>query len=335
MQEWVKFHRQICSGEKKGIPRALRFVYLEIALEAYREHGIVRLPARMKLLDAIHDRIGGNRREISAAIGMFSTGPDPSWVIQESGEVRTIEVKNWEHWNTRDWSAERTRVYRNRKKVGEDRDKLAISVSDEANKNDHLALPVTVTTQDRSEESRSEESRREERESAERERRVGALPQTPPAPPGPPGLTPPSSRASQTTLEGIIPPPQPTPSPKPRKPPQKPAKQSNGKPEQEPSGYPAVVAAYFESFERARGDKPVFGPREGKAVRELLVKAGQDRAIERIRAAYAEEFWRSKITIIEIAANPDKYCGAPKPAPRESNLPDITESRRPYARPAK
>jgi len=153
---------------------------------------------------------------------------------------------------------------------------------------------------------------------------LGALPQTPPATPGPNGLTPPESRGSQTTLAGIIPPSQPAPPPKPQKPPRKPAKQSKGEPEKEPSGFPEVVDAYFEAFERARGTRPVFDAREGKAVRELIAKAGKDVAIARIRDAYANEYWRSKVTIQEISSNPDKYCGA-KPVPRESNLPDVDD----------
>jgi hypothetical protein len=70
-----------------------------------------------------------------------------------------------------------------------------------------------------------------------------------------------------------------------------------------------VTAAYFEAFESARGEKPLFDGAEGKAVQRLLKKCDgdADRACEIITKTYAAtNWWRDKTTILEIARDPQK-----------------------------
>ncbi len=83
-------------------------------------------------------------------------------------------------------------------------------------------------------------------------------------------------------------------------------------PEAEPSGYAAVVACYFEAFEAARGCKPPFQARDGKAAKALLLAFGGSAtlACDAIRAAYAPGAWtRDKATLASIAADPAKCLG--------------------------
>jgi hypothetical protein len=87
-----------------------------------------------------------------------------------------------------------------------------------------------------------------------------------------------------------------------------------------------VVAAYFESFERARGSKPIFGARDGASVKALLEKcAGSaDRAIEVIRSAFAGDPFKAKnATIASIAADPSKYLGTPSVPARAPWAPKV------------
>lgn len=156
MQEWVKFHRQLCKGEKRGIPRAIRFVYMELSLEALELHGVIRLPLEMSLLDAVHDRIGGNRTEIEKALKLFTAnaGADgqPSLAVVDQPSYRELHVRNWVQWNSRDWSAGRVRGHRERKK-NEDLASDVTVTGHECNGacNGHVTLQI-----------RSEEIRREE-----------------------------------------------------------------------------------------------------------------------------------------------------------------------------
>ena len=77
-----------------------------------------------------------------------------------------------------------------------------------------------------------------------------------------------------------------------------------------------VVAAYFESFERVRGSKPVFAALEGRHVKTLLEKLSgdADRAIALIRAAFdGDPFLARAATIETIARDPSKYLGSKAP----------------------
>lgn len=75
------------------------------------------------------------------------------------------------------------------------------------------------------------------------------------------------------------------------------------------SSYAELVDFYFVEFEKHRNSKPVFGAREGKAVRELLAKLDDNlqRACAAITNALADPWWKSRVTILAISNDPDKF----------------------------
>ncbi len=94
------------------------------------------------------------------------------------------------------------------------------------------------------------------------------------------------------------------------------SKPSRPKPEAHPR-HADVVAAYFEAFQAAKGEKPPFDGADGTAVVRLLAKLGgdADRAIAVIRSAYADRFKASSATIRSISADPGRYLGGRAGAP--------------------
>ncbi len=80
-----------------------------------------------------------------------------------------------------------------------------------------------------------------------------------------------------------------------------------------------VNTLYFGLYSEARGEAPAFGPREGKAVKSLIVAVGAERAMSAIRAAFADTFWRGKVTITVISQDPSRFLGTvPDARPRGS-----------------
>jgi hypothetical protein len=74
-----------------------------------------------------------------------------------------------------------------------------------------------------------------------------------------------------------------------------------------------VTDAYFAAFTSARGARPPFGAREGKAVKDIVSAVGVDSACAVVAAAFADDFWKGKATILIIASDPSRHIGdAPK-----------------------
>jgi len=75
------------------------------------------------------------------------------------------------------------------------------------------------------------------------------------------------------------------------------------------SDYTKLVDFYFDEFEKHRNSKPVFTAREGKAVRELLAKLDDNlqRACTAITNAFTDPWWKSRVTILAISNDPDKF----------------------------
>lgn len=96
---WVKFHEELTRGAKRGLPRALRFVLLEISLLARPLRGQIELPAGMSDRDAVADLLGGNRREVMAALDVFTEGPDPTILFEDRNGRRYLCVPSWSKWN--------------------------------------------------------------------------------------------------------------------------------------------------------------------------------------------------------------------------------------------
>lgn len=114
---WVRFHGELRQGEKRGLSRATRFVYLELSHEARPRQGVVVLPQRMGDVDAVHEVLAGNRKEIVEAIRDLTAGPDPMIRFEEREGKRVLVVINWEKWNPkRDDSGPRVQRYRDKKK---------------------------------------------------------------------------------------------------------------------------------------------------------------------------------------------------------------------------
>jgi hypothetical protein len=92
--------------------------------------------------------------------------------------------------------------------------------------------------------------------------------------------------------------------------------------------YPSVVDCYFSEFESARGSKPVFGAKEGKAVKSLIESAGGDpvRACEFIKNAFATDWWRDKATILKIANDPSQFASKPKPGKQSAFAPRVQKN---------
>jgi hypothetical protein len=77
--------------------------------------------------------------------------------------------------------------------------------------------------------------------------------------------------------------------------------------EPEKSQHQAVMACYADSYEAEHGEKPVIGSIEGKAVKDLLKKAGSaEKACEFIGRAFLS-FRRSTVTIQQIAKDPSTF----------------------------
>jgi hypothetical protein len=97
---WVKFHEEICSGGKRGWPRATRFVLMELSLKARRGRGAIDLPLGMNDVDGVHDLLGGSRREIQEALRILSSGGDPVLVLEGSEGARRLVIPSWSRWNS-------------------------------------------------------------------------------------------------------------------------------------------------------------------------------------------------------------------------------------------
>ncbi len=104
---WIKFHSELRDGRKRGLSRASRFVYLELSLLSRASRGVIDLPRGMNVPDAIHDILGGSRKEIGVALDdLCSEEFDMIRVEEDNGHQRVVVV-NWAKWNAIDESAAR------------------------------------------------------------------------------------------------------------------------------------------------------------------------------------------------------------------------------------
>ena len=117
--DWVPFHRNLAEGSKKGLPRGVRFVLLELSLKARPKGGVINLPAQWTTLKAVHDLIGGSRKEIDEALLEF-TKPDEDGVapikIVKDLTRHTLIISKWREWAGGKSSTERVQKHRDAKK---------------------------------------------------------------------------------------------------------------------------------------------------------------------------------------------------------------------------
>lgn len=147
----MKFHVELTRGSKRGIPRALRFVLMEISLAARPLRGRIELAEGMGDVDAVVDLLGGDRSEVAAALARFTAGEEPTLVFLEERGRRYLAFPSWERWNGAEpptTSAERMRRMRERRAASDD---TGTPVTRDAD--------VTERDASRGEERRSEETR--------------------------------------------------------------------------------------------------------------------------------------------------------------------------------
>lgn len=112
---WVKFHDELCRGAKRGIPRAVRFVYMELSLLSRPGRGTIDLPVGMTPLAGVRDLLGGNAKEVATALQLLTKSPDPMIRIEEDGTTSRLVVTKWETWNVLDASTARVQKHRQNK----------------------------------------------------------------------------------------------------------------------------------------------------------------------------------------------------------------------------
>jgi len=96
---WIKFHSEICDGAKRGLPRAVRFVYLELSLKARSGNGLLALPLGMSDGEALQDLLGGNAREVKEAHRLLTEGPEPMIAFDGEKGARRLIILSWQRWN--------------------------------------------------------------------------------------------------------------------------------------------------------------------------------------------------------------------------------------------
>jgi hypothetical protein len=75
-------------------------------------------------------------------------------------------------------------------------------------------------------------------------------------------------------------------------------------------GFQATVDLYDQLFREARGRKPSYSNADFAAVKRMLDKHGQEATREAIEGAFADHsFWRGRVTIRQIAKDPDQFRG--------------------------
>jgi hypothetical protein len=119
--EWVKFRGSLTRGAKRSLSRATRFIFLELALLARDRSGEILLSPGMSDADAVHDLIGGSRREVVEALRTLTVtlpgDADPlvAFVVEDGARYLTIPSWNRENAPPRERpgaSTERSRRHR-------------------------------------------------------------------------------------------------------------------------------------------------------------------------------------------------------------------------------
>lgn len=114
MTDWIPAHRRLFRGPKRALPRGVRFVLLELSLEARQTQGRLDLPVGWETLDAVHDLLGGNRDEIEAALFAFM---GDAIIVERTGTAHTLTIAKWDEWAGPKTGAERQRDFRDRHRV--------------------------------------------------------------------------------------------------------------------------------------------------------------------------------------------------------------------------
>lgn len=115
MSEWVKFHRELNEGAKRGVRRAHRYVYMELSLKARPKAGVIELPLGMGDVAGVVDLLGGDAREVRDAVYALSTGEEPWFVFEGEKGARRLRIVAWSSWNDPPGSStDRVRKFRDK-----------------------------------------------------------------------------------------------------------------------------------------------------------------------------------------------------------------------------
>jgi hypothetical protein len=118
---WIKFHGELRKGSKRGLSRASRFVYLELAHEARPGRGVIELARGLEDVDAVHDILGGNRKEVATALQDLASEAFSMVCFEGEPGARRLVVTAWDKWNSVDeTAARRMREHRARQKPNVD-----------------------------------------------------------------------------------------------------------------------------------------------------------------------------------------------------------------------
>jgi Meiotically Up-regulated Gene 113 (MUG113) protein len=110
-EEWIPAHKRLFKGPKRGLPRAVRFVLLELSMEARPTKGRLDLYPGSSTVDALHDLIGGNRQEIEAAVEAFA---GDAFIIERTEKTHSLTIPKWEDWAGPKSGADRQAEWRKR-----------------------------------------------------------------------------------------------------------------------------------------------------------------------------------------------------------------------------
>ena len=88
----------------------------------------------------------------------------------------------------------------------------------------------------------------------------------------------------------------------------KPAKPQKQKPPPDPR-HNEVLRCYLDGFKASRGITATNVQALAKQVQRMIAAIGADASLSAIRGAFGDTFWSSKVTLTDIARNPDKFRG--------------------------
>src|SRR5581483_9923852 len=118
-EDWGKAHRRLFSGKWCGVPRATRFVLLELAIEARAHDGVIELPygtvdpieGLVNLLSKTNRR---DRREVREAIRFLASSGIESVTFETENDLKRARIPSFRTWNASPSSTDRMRAKRER-----------------------------------------------------------------------------------------------------------------------------------------------------------------------------------------------------------------------------
>jgi len=94
-QFWTPAFDSLFEGDNRGLPRAARFLFLELcrAARARREGGILRVPRSMTEAEAVFDLVAGERREVNRMTPLLLQAGKIRF--EDRGGARCLVIPSW------------------------------------------------------------------------------------------------------------------------------------------------------------------------------------------------------------------------------------------------